>query len=120
MRTPTLDAYLAGFSDRCSDCGAHEATQPHRDDCRLGTAETSEWAIFRAALRKAARDDGSVHQADVRPLIRGRIEPKHIGTLYRRARTEGLLREIDHERSDDLAGRNAGRLEPVYELRSAA
>ena len=81
--------------------------------------DADEWAVFTAALVSAAKD-GRVHQADVRPHIRGRIEPKHIGTLYRRARAEGLIREVDHERSDDIAGKNAGRLEPVYELRGAA
>lgn len=112
----TLGLHL--LPGRCSE-GFDIATQhPDLCACPAGT-QTSEWALFKVALASAARD-GRVHQADVRPLIRGRIQHKHIGTLYRRARSEGLLVEVDHERSDDVSGRNAGRLEPVYELRSAA
>ena len=108
-------AWLATFADRC-ERGFHlTAHHPSLCDCQ----DADEWAVFTAALVSAAKD-GRVHQADVRPHIRGRIEPKHIGTLYRRARAEGLIREVDHERSDDVAGKNAGRLEPVYELRGAA
>lgn len=82
-------------------------------------ADLSEWAIFTAALRSAARD-GVVHQSAVRPLIRGRIAPKHIGTLYRRAKTDGLLVDTgEREPSDDVAGRNSDKLDRIYELRAA-
>jgi hypothetical protein len=108
----TTDLGLANLAGRCAHGFAPEQSSLHECDA------FDEWATFRSALTAAARD-GKVHQADVRPLIRGRIEPKHIGTLYRRARTEGLLVEVAHERSDDLEGKNAGRLEPVYELRAA-
>lgn len=110
----TTDLGLANLGDRCA-YGFAPVHHPQFCEC-----EASEWLTFTRALRSAVRDDGRVHQADVRPLIRGRIEPKHIGTLYRRARTEGLLREVAHERSDDTEGRNAGRLEPVYQYRGAA
>lgn len=105
----TLDLHLR--ADRCT-CGYHVESQ----GCHC---DGSEWATFLAALTSAARD-GVVHQRDVRPQLRGRIEPKHIGLLWKRARKEGLVREIDHERSDDTAGRNSHRMEAVYELRSAA
>lgn len=110
-----LVEWLGRFSDRCADGFSLEHQHPSLCRCQDG----DEWSVFTTALTTAARD-GRVHQADVRPIIRGRIEPKHIGTLYRRARAEGLLREVEHERSDDVAGKNAGRLEPVYELRSAS
>lgn len=110
MTTLGLDVY----QDRCAH-GYHTTQHPTFCAC----TEMSEWVIFRLALSQAAKD-GKVHQADVRPLIRGRIEPKHIGTLYRRARTEGLLVEVTHERSDDVVGKNAGRLEPVYLWHGAA
>ena len=107
-----LDAYLASRGDRCPGCGYHPAHQ----GC---VCETDEWALFTAALRQAARGN-KVRQRHVRPLIHGRIEPKHIGLLYRRARREGLLREVDREESNDVKGGNTNKWEPVYELRSAA
>lgn len=83
-------------------------------DCR-----PDEWHTFRAALRTATRDDGTIHQADVRPLIRGRVAPKHVGTLYRRAKAEGLIVDTgEREQSNDVAGRNADKLDRIY--RSAA
>lgn len=79
-----------------------------------------EWTTFTRALRSVVRADRTVHQCDVRPLIRGRIEPKHIGNFWRRARAEALVVEVGHERSNDTEGRNAGRMEPYYEWRAAA
>lgn len=109
----TLAAYLEKAPGRCQECLYHIKTQGCR--CKGG-----EWALFVSALRAAARADGKVHQSEVRPLIRGRIEPKHIGQAYKRAIREGLLTPVDHEKSDDEVGGNSHRLEPVYELRSAA
>ncbi|HET6917188.1 MAG TPA: hypothetical protein VFH56_13935, partial [Acidimicrobiales bacterium] len=60
----SLRVYLASFPDRCPH-GFHPA-QAAIHQC----ADLSEWAIFTAALRDAAKG-GRVHQADVRPLIRG-------------------------------------------------
>ena len=105
----TLDAYLAARPDRCP-LGFHLSQHPHFCGC----TDMSEWAVFLAAVRAVVRDDGTVHQCDVRPKIRGRIQPKHVGILWRRAKSEGLVAEAGHERSDDLAGRNAGRMEPYY------
>lgn len=103
--------WLATFSDRCSEGYHLTAQHPHLCECQ----GDDEWSVFRAALRSAAKD-GRVHQADVRPLIRGRIEPKHIGLAYRRAVREGLLTEVSRERSNDEAGRNTNKWEPVYEV----
>jgi hypothetical protein len=78
--------------------------------------EGGEWAIFLDALRHAARD-GDIHQKDVRPLIRGRIQHKHIGQLYRRAKKEGVLTQVGKEPSKDFQGRNTHHDSPVYALR---
>jgi hypothetical protein len=107
-----LDAYLKAQPGRCPGCGYHL----ERQSCQCAT---SEWAIFTAALRQVAVD-GIVHQSAMRRLIRGRIEPKHVGQMWRRARREGLVTEAGHERSDDELGKNAGRMEPYYELAGAA
>ena len=98
---------------------AHTGNAPTLAPVPLGAITPEEWATFTAALRAAAVD-GLVHQSAVRPLIRGRIQPKHIGQCYRRARTLGLIVADEPERSDDYAGRNAGRWEPKYRLGAAA
>ena len=105
---------LEVHADRC-DHGF--AAVQHPTFC--GCQEMSEWVIFTAALRSAAQGR-EVHQRDVRPLLRGRIEPKHVGLCYRRAIREGLIREVRREQSNDEVGRNTNKYEPVYELRSAA
>ena len=109
----SLDAYLTSRPGRCSGCGCHVATQ----GCRCAGGE---WSLFVAALRASVREDGTVHACDVRPLVRGRIEPKHIGSSWRKARQSGLITEVGHERSDDEQGRNAGRMEPYYRWNEAA
>ncbi len=116
---PTRDfiTYLASLPNRCEH-GFH-ASQSQFHDCATGAPD--EWSIFRAALRKAVRDDGSIHQCDVRPIIRGRIAPKHIGQLWRRARSEGLVRDTRlREQSNDIAGRIADKLDRVYAWQVAA
>ena len=84
----------------------------------LGAITPAEWATFTAALSKVARG-GEVHQRDMRPLIRGRIKPSHIGACYTRAIAMHLIREVRRERSNDVKGRNTNKDEPVYELRAA-
>ena len=111
----TIDQWATTRADRCPSCGFHPAHQGcacHKD----------EWTLFRAALRQAVTEanDGRVHQHLVRPLIRGRIEPKRIGQQYTRAKREGLLVQVDKEPSKDSAGRNTHHDSPVYELRAAA
>lgn len=111
-------ASLANAPGRC-DFGFHIETQhPGLCACRDG----SEWALFVKALKAAVdmADDGLLHQRFVRPLIRGRITPKHIGQCWKKARDEQLVVEAGHERSNDREGRNAGRMEPYYRLEIAA
>lgn len=89
-------------------------------DCERARFAPSEWAVFRSALLSAAVN-GVVHQAAVRPLIRGKVAPKHIGTMYRRAKAEGLLCDTgEREPSNDRAGRNLDKLDRVYALAGAA
>lgn len=110
----TLLAWAASQPDRCAR-GFHLTAQ-HPDLC---DCQSDEWRVFTAALRQVARD-GEVHQRDMRPLLRGRIEASHIGQQYKRAIREGVIREIRREQSNDVAGRNTNKFEPVYQLRSAA
>ena len=108
-------ADLASYPDRCSR-GFHLVAQhPALCDCQ----PDNEWDLFVTVLRSAARD-GRVHQSAVRPLLRGRMQAKHIGLAYRRAIREGLIREVTREQSDDEHGRNTNKWEPVYQLRSAS
>lgn len=114
---PTLLDELARRADRCMN-GFDLSTQ-HPSLCACvdpRPVAPSEWDIFTSAVRSAAVG-GVVHQRDVRPLIRGRILPKHIGGYYRRAKAEGLLVDTgDREPSDDFVGRNADKLDRVYRL----
>lgn len=110
--------YAATLPGRCKH-GFHPERQPGLCT-KCPPAPTDEWSLFLAALRQAVRDDSTVHASDMRRLIRGRIEPKHVGLCWRRARREGLVVEIGHERSDDERGKNAGRMEPYYRLREAS
>lgn len=108
MTTLGLDR-LAGRCTHGFDLKAH-----HPAFC--GCQDGNEWATFLAALRSAADDQGHVSQNRVRPLVRGRIEPKHVGQLYRRARSEGLIRQVGWEQSDDTEGGNADKQCRVYAL----
>ena len=106
---------MHGPSGCCTDC--YDRT-PASQRTKVGLTD-DEWATFLDALRIAARD-GEVHQSNVRPIIRGRIAPRHIGSAYFRAIKAGLLTEVRRERSDDVRGRNTNRPEPVYALAGAA
>ena len=111
----SLDAWASAQPGRCS---YGYAQQQHPDLC--GCSE-SEWAIFAAAVRAVVRTDGTVHQGDMRPRLRGKVAPKAIGTLYRRAKAEGLLVDTgEREPSNDARGRNTDKLDRIYALRSAA
>jgi hypothetical protein len=115
----TLADYYATQADRCSS-GRHAIQHPRFCQCTELTGD-SEWHTFLTAIRTAVRPDGSVHQCDVRPIIRGRIEPKHIGQMWRRARTTGLVRDTgEREPSNDVVGRNADKLDRIYALEAAA
>lgn len=109
--TTALDTYLKADPARCSDCGYHPS-QGHGPEC-APVAPASEWQTFLAALRSSVRD-GRISQTDVRPKIRGVVEPKHVGTLYRRAVAEGLIRQDGWEDSTDFAGRNGDKVQRVY------
>lgn len=120
-----------GWPERCSGCGYHVATMGCEcaGTLKFSTSASprSEWGVFVTAVRAAVcsrplceRPGRHVHQDDVRPRIKGRIEPKHIGQLYRRAKSEGLLAFVGKEPSGDAEGRNTHHDSPVYELRSAA
>jgi hypothetical protein len=107
---------LDRLPDRCAH-GFHEQHHPSWCNC----SEFGEWSIFVRAIKAAVRDDGTVHQGDVRPRIRGRIEPKHIGQLYRRARTLGLIEDTnEREPSTDAAGRNTDKTCRIYRLGARA
>lgn len=103
----------------CTDCARAALHKARRGTRATVVPRDDVWALFVAALHQAARG-GVVRQNDVRPLIRGRINPKTIGRLYSRAKREGLLVEAGFDESRDHEGKNAGRLEPKYELRDAA
>ena len=113
----SLDSFLRSQSDRCTGCGFHLAVQ----GCRC---VDSEWNVFELALRSSVRDDGTVHVNDVRPKIRGRVEPKHIGSSWRRARALGLIKLIPGpsgwEESTDTASRNADKLARIYTWRDTS
>lgn len=107
---------LHALPDRCS-LGFAEIHHPQFCACD----EMGEWAIFSRALRSVVRADGTVHVNDVRPLVRGRIPAKHIGGLWRRAKTLGLVRDTGRwEESTDERGRNSDKLARIYEWSAAA
>ena len=108
---------LSGLTT-CCEC-ARRALHAMRKGTRPVTV-TDEWAIFRHALVSAACEDGTIHQRDVRPLIRGKVAPKSIGTYYRRAKAEGLIADTgEREPSTDVLGKNADKLSRVYRLGGA-
>ena len=114
-----LTEYLANLPGRCPNGFDIKTQHPRYCRCKATlpvAPPTSEWDVFVAAVKAAARD-GLVHQRDVRPAIRGRVAPKSIGTFYRRAKSEGWLRDTgEREPSDDVVGRNADKLDRVYAL----
>lgn len=79
-----------------------------------------EWDIFRQAILQAADPIGVVRQNSVRPLIAGKIAPRRVGPMYRRACREGLIYATDQwEQSDDKSGKNAGRPVRIYRRKPA-
>lgn len=133
----TLDTYLAALPGRC----VHGYHPKQRHSCtqipssapasavadrsatgqpwasNVPSASAGEWPLFVSVLRKVARDNGMVHQGDVRPLVRGRIPAKHIGQLWKRARNDGLIVDTgEWERSTDVEGRNGDKQCRIYRL----
>lgn len=100
-------------TDTPSPAWAMHSAQPASNS----SAGAGEWPFFVSVLRKVARADGTIHQGDVRPLIRGRIPAKHIGQLWKRARNDGLIVDTgEWERSTDVEGRNSDKRCRVYVL----
>ena len=92
----------------------------HPRFCLCTSTGVTPWQIFLRACAAVRKPDGRVHQADVRPLIHGRIDSHEIGRLYSRAKREGVLVEVTREKSKDVKGRNTNKWDPIYELRDAA
>lgn len=104
-----------GLAHAPGRCAHGYAAEQHPHFCACSTPGVSdEHSTFVAALRTARREDGTVHVNDVRPLVRGRIAPKHIGTLWRRAVAERLITFVGWEDSTDAVGRNADKKSRVY------
>lgn len=117
----TLNLHLR--ANRCA--AGFDLTTQHGDNglckCPESASVTAgtDWHTFVTALKQAVRDNGEIHQGDVRPLIQT-IPHKSRGLLYRRARTLGLIEQVGLEQSTDVAGRNGDKLQRIYKLRSAA
>lgn len=117
---------VAGTGWTCPDCDQGRKPSPlarihaaiaERDAGKSSRPKSkipeAERALFVAALRQAARN-GLVRQNDVRPLVRGRIYHKHIGSLWTWALACGLVAELDREPSTDAAGRNTHHDSGIY------
>jgi hypothetical protein len=103
-RSPLDVAAVLCESDRCTTCETY----------RIQLA-ADPWAFFVRTLRAKVRADGTLHVNDVRESLRGRVEPKQIGLLWRRARTAGLIHGGDEwEPSTDAQGGNADKVARVY------
>lgn len=115
--TDHLTASLAAMRGRCP----HGYALPEQAALHACDADKdADYARFRALLKAAVREDGTVHACDMRPRTAGAFEPRRLSSLWKRARHERVLVEVGTERSNDEAGKNAGRWEPYYELRTAA
>lgn len=119
---------IHGTTWTCPDCAEGKQPSPlaralaARDESsarRESKIPEHERSLFVSAVRQAARN-GVVRQNDVRPLVRGRIYHKHIGSLWTWATSSGLLVEIEREQSNDTAGRNAHHAAGIYRLGAAA
>lgn len=99
-------------------CSEGFAPVQHPRFCLCPAFGGTEWQVFVRVLKSVKRPDGTIHPGDVRPLIRGRIEHKHIGQLYRRAVGEKILEFTGRrEPSNDTVGRNTDKLDRIYILR---
>ncbi|HEY0889434.1 MAG TPA: hypothetical protein VGE38_07480 [Nocardioides sp.] len=127
MTAPTLHPPTTRpLCDACGDTidyAAFLCDAPVCTSCEIrrlrARRESDEWSVFVSALRQAAVG-GVVRWNDVRPIIRGRIFHKHIGSLVKKAKAQGLLVEIKRESSADAVGRNTHHDSGVYRLRGAA
>ena len=69
----------------------------------------------RTAIAGAVQD-GMVNPNLVRSLIPEWVPAKTIGVIYQKLRRDGTLVEFDHVRSNDVRGRNSGKLIPRYKV----
>jgi hypothetical protein len=101
----------ASVDDDAADLLALVANDPH-------PSSDFEWREFVTAVEHVARrHDGRVPSNALRPLVRGVVAPKRIGSFTRRALLEGLIVwRGEWQVSDDTESRNAGRPVKVYEL----
>jgi len=95
--------------------GARICVECERKTIRLAA---DPWATFVRVLRANVRPDGTVHVNDCRESLRGRIEPHKLSSLWREAKTAGLLTHIPGpagwEDSTDKQGRNDHAPARVY------
>lgn len=87
----------------CTSCLLEDLRKPN-----------NEWSFFLRTLRACVREDGTLHVNDVRPHLRGKVEPKHVGLYWRRAATLKLIRFKEWEQSTDEAGGNSDKLARFY------
>jgi hypothetical protein len=76
-------------------------------------------AHHEVAVRSAiagAIEDGIVNPNIVRSLIPDWVPAKTVGVIYQKLRRDGTLVEFDHIRSNDVRGRNSGKLVPRYKV----
>ena len=88
----------------------------------IADADTAgeEWVEFRRILRFVAEHDGQVSPNAVREYTDG-IKPARVGSFYRRALLEGLIRwDGAWETSNDTRQRNGGKPVRVYVLGEAS
>lgn len=100
---------------RCP-CGFALPEQASLHSCNAD--KDADYERFRSLLNETVRADGTIHACDMRPRTAGAFEPRRLSSLWKRARNERVLVEAGTERSNDEAGKNAGRWEPYYELRA--
>ncbi|MCL2611978.1 MAG: hypothetical protein FWD95_01960 [Nocardioidaceae bacterium] len=107
-----LDHYLRAFPDRCSGCGSHVETQ----GCKC---PGSDYAFFAEVLAKHVRADGTLHQNDVREVLRHtRLKSSQVARFYQIAQAPGAGRLLErtggYEDSTDTRGKNRAKVIPVY------
>ena len=99
--------------DTCTSCAIKALRASRRPPASVATTLEAAYPIFLAVLAEVGVG-GVVHQRDVRPRVRGRMESHLVGRCYSRAKADRILTEISRERSNDVIGRNTNKDEPVY------
>lgn len=104
------------------DATWHADLPPETDElCEaLVTANPDDFAVVEMAFRTAAaKNNGQVDQNYIRSILPTGLNPRVVSAAYRvcrmRARHGGSgLVKVGTNISDDRAGRNAGREQPLY------